>query len=184
MISCNSDYRELVNIIVRQGNEVNGTYELIGENVNVTFADTEFVKQIFGISDEFEKEFIEAICTMQEKVVGPYQTDKYLFLIPELKVAAKQLTEDCMETRRCTIVFPREHCFQSIQFLLRENTVNVVCFMRSCDAIKNLPYDIWLCSKLADMLSLYIEGSPYKCHRIKMMFGSLHIYKKDLPHVF
>ena len=184
MIHCNSEYKQLLDKIIKSGNEVNGTYELVGEKVEVMLADTSHIKHIFEISDKFEKEFVEAICTMNDKVIGPYQTEKYLFLLPALKKAVKQLKDDCTETRRCTIVFPSEHCFQSIQFLIRENTVNVVCFMRSCDAVKNLPYDIWLCSKLADMFSYYVEGSPYKCHKITMMFGSLHIYKKDLSHVF
>ena len=50
--------------------------------------------------------------------------------------------------------------------------------------LKNLPKDMWLCSKMADILSFYINKTlglhPYKYQKIKMMFGSLHVYAKDL----
>lgn len=188
MIRCNSDYKALLTSICKKGNDVKNTYELLGEKVDVMLANTTTVKEIFNISDEFESEFIEAVCKFQPKTIGPYITEKYFLLIPALKAAVDQLKDDCQETRRAVINFPKEHCFQSIQFLVRENTINAVCFMRSCDAIKNLPYDAWLCYKLADMFGYYmnetLKESPYKCYKVTMMFGSLHVYKEDVSNVF
>lgn len=188
MIRCNEDYKELLDKIYKNGLDVKDTYELVGTQIDIMLTDTKTVKEIFNISDEFENEFIESICTFKEKNIGPYITEKYFILLPSLKVAVEQLKNDCSETRRAVITFPNEHCFQSIQFLLRENTINIVCFMRSCDAINNLPYDVWLCYKLADMFSYYmnetLEESPYKYHKLTMMFGSLHVYKKDITDVF
>ena len=184
MINCHADYRALLDRICKRGLEVNETYELVGEKVEFALADSERIKVMFDIGDEFEKEFIESICKFQKKVIGPYITEKYFILVPALKEAVAQLKHDCNETRRAVITFPSEHCFQSIQFLVRENTINVVCFMRSCNAIKNLPYDAWLCYKLADMFAYYMnktsKESPYKCHKLTMMFGSLHVFKEDL----
>ena len=184
MICCNSDYKKLLEKICKEGNDVKNTYELLGTKVDVMLSDTKTVKEIFNISDEFESEFVESICKFIPKAIGPYITEKYFLLIPELKAAVDQLKNDCNETRRAVITFPKEHCFQSIQFLVRENTINVVCFMRSCDAVKNLPCDAWLCYKLADMFAYYmnetLKESPYKCHKLTMMFGSLHVYKEDI----
>lgn len=187
LIRCLYDFSILIRKIIKQGSEVKGTYELTGEKIDFMLAETNTIKDMFSISNEFENEFVESICKFQNKKLGPYITEKYFLLIPELKAAVDQLKNDCEETRRAVITFPKEHCFQSIQFLVRENTINVVCFMRSCDAIKNLPYDAWLCYKLADMFEYYmnetLEESPYKCHKLTMMFGSLHVYKEDVVNV-
>lgn len=187
MIRCNSDYKAAITNIVKRGIEVNGTYEVVGTKFAMMPMTTEEAKQMFEISDEFAREFVEAICKFEEKKIGPYITEKYFHLVPAVKEAVTQIKEDCNETRRAVITFPKEHCFQSIQFLLRENTVNVVCFMRSCDAIKNLPYDAWLCHQLADMFAHYmdetVEESPYQYHKVTMMFGSLHCYLEDLKDV-
>lgn len=187
MIRCNADYKELLVKIYKQGFDVKGTYELVGMKVDIMLASTKTIKEILNVSDEFEKEFIESICKFDPKIIGPYITEKYFMLMPALKATVDQLKDDCGETRRAIITFPREHCFQSIQFLVRENTINVVCFMRSCDAIKNFPYDAWLCYKLADMFAYYmnetLEESPYKCHKLTMMFGSLHVYQEDIANV-
>lgn len=182
-ILSNICYKKCIDYIVKYGNEVNGTYEIPAESV--TFMGlTSDIKEIFGITDEFERAFIESIASFDKKEIGPYNTEKYFHLIPGVKEAARKLSDDCLETRRAVIQFPKDHCFQSMQFLFRDNTVNVVCYMRSCDAIRNLPHDIWICSKMADIFAKYLEDvfceHPYKYHNISMMFGSLHVYRKDL----
>ena len=186
-IFCYDNYKMLLGRIAKQGNEVNGTYELVGEKVDVLLTSTDTIKEMFGISDEFEREFVKSVCEFREKIIGPYITEKYFMMVPGIKLAVEQLKDDCTETRRAVVMFPKEHCFQSVQFLLRENTINIVCYMRSCDAVKNLPHDIWLCYKMADIFAYYLnetqEESPYKCHKLSMMFGSLHAYIEDLADV-
>lgn len=181
------DYKRLIEEITKTGLEVNGTYEVIGSKVNFVRTTSEYIKEMFEISNEFEQEFMESIYHFEEKKIGPYITEKYFLLIPELKIAIQQMVKDCIKTRRCVIAFPKEHCFQSIQFLVRENTINIVCYMRSCDAIKNLPHDAWLCYKLADIFSFYFtqltEERPYDCHKLTMVFGSLHVFKEDIANV-
>ena len=189
VIRGNQDYKNIIEKLVKTGNEVNGTYELIAKGLTTKMLSTHDIVGILGLNSNMLDEFISAIMTFEYKTVGPYITEKYFMLMPNLKIAVSQLMRDNISSRRCVIAFPPEHCFQSIQFVLRENTVNAVCFMRSCDAIKNLPYDIWLCSFLADMFSYYITESkivkerPYKEHNISMFFGSLHVYKDDLKDV-
>lgn len=182
-ILCKDDYKSLLSKIKREGNEVNDTYELIGEQVIISLASTSTICEILNIEREFQTQFTSALFNFDEVEIGPYITEKYLFMIPALKKAIKQLSIDCSESRRCVIQFPEEHCFQTIQFLLRENTVNVVCYMRSCDSVKNLPHDIWICSFLADLFARYayetVGATPYKQHKIIMSFGSLHMFKED-----
>ena len=190
VLSSKKDYDSLIERLKRGANEVNGTYEFVGKGLKTKLITTEEIIDMFKLDTVMLNDFIKAISNFEETKVGPYITEKYFLLIPDLKAAVSQLKLDCKESRRCVITFPKEHCFQSIQFLVRENTINVVCFMRSCDAIKNLPYDLWLCSFLADMFAKYMEDSaisnekPYKFHSITMSFGSLHVYKEDLSNVF
>lgn len=188
MITCKKDYTTLLCKLCKEGIEVGNTYELAGEKVTFMLSETKAIKEMFEITDEFAHDFIEAISMFKDKTMGPYITEKYFSLIPALKSAADQFKRDSSNTRRAVITFPKEHCFQSIQFLLRDNTINIVCYMRSCDSVKNLPYDAWLCYTLADMLNYYLTdilgARPYKYHKLTMMFGSLHIYKEDVAHVF
>lgn len=186
-INSKADYNSLIDSMKKSLPEMNGTYECLGQSIT-TLATTQRIKEMFDISDEFEHEFVGAISQFESKEIGPYITEKYFMLIPSLKQAMLQLTDDCIETRRCVIQFPPEHCFQSMQFIVRDNTIHVVCFMRSCDAIKNLPYDIWICSKMSDIFAKYLRRTlnihPYEYHKIIMMFGSLHVYKEDIKDVF
>lgn len=176
------DHNAIVNSLVKTGAEVNGTYEHIGSSVSYA-GTTEMFSQAFDISSAFEYDFIQSISTFEAKQIGPYKTDKYFLLIPSLKEALIQLRDDCVETRRCIITFPPEHCFQSMQFFVREKTVEVVCYMRSCDVIKNLTHDMWICLKMADIFAKYVSDifhvHPYDYHKVTMMVGSLHVFKED-----
>lgn len=182
------NYDGIIDKLKKEGYETNGTYEFVGKGLKTSLIKTEDIIEMFNLDTGILDEFVKSISMFEEKRVGPYQTDKYFLLIPDLKEAVSQLKLDNPESRRCVITFPKEHCFQTIQFLVRENTINVVCFMRSCDVIKNLPYDLWLCSFLADLFGHYMSESmstnPYTAHKITISFGSLHVYKEDLSNVF
>lgn len=185
-IRCKSDYENLIRKLQQEALEVRGTYEVIGETVRIK-GSIKDIKELFEIDNDFERQFIRAISTFEDVKIGPYIASRYFNLIPGIKKAIRNMVLDCYETRRCVIPFPSDHCFQSIQFLIRENTVNVVCYMRSCDAIKNLPHDIWLCSKMADIfagcISKMMDEELYKFYDIRMVFGSLHAFKEDIPDV-
>lgn len=187
-IRCKNDYLELLKKLKKEAREINGTYEFIGRTIEFV-GNTAMVKSTFGITDDFEREFISAISKFEKKEIGPFLTEKYFLLLPGIKMAMGKLIRDCDETRRCVLNFPPEHCFQSVQFLLRDNTVHVVCYMRSCNAVKNLPYDMWLCAKMADIYAQTFmkmfpnKSRPYGYYSISMMFGSLHMFKEDSNYV-
>lgn len=181
------DYHKLRDYINKTGNEVNGTYELLSVPLSTGFISTKSLETTLGLDKNVTNEFKRCLFDGIKTKIGPYITEKYLFLIPALKSAMTQLKTDCSETRRCIISFPEEHCFQSIQFILRERTVHVSCFMRSCDVYKNLPYDLWICSFLADLYKIYCRDllgmQSYDAHNITFLVGSLHAYKEDSKHV-
>lgn len=188
LLHCKEDYRKLIEKLVKEGLDINSTYELIGHDIRARVTSTEEIIDIFELDKDVINGFVKAISNFDATKIGPYITEKYFLLMPSLKDAVLQLKLDSMGSRRCVITFPKEHCFQSIQFLVRENTIHVVCFMRSCDVVKNLPYDMWLCSFLADVFANYIEKTTnktlYTHHNITMYFGSLHVFKEDLDNVF
>lgn len=185
-IFCKSDYKNVIKKIIKEGVEVNKTYELCAETISL-IETTEALLETFDIDSSFEREFIESISKFIKKDIGPYDTEKYFFLIPGIKTIIQMLVHDCLETRRCVLRFPEGHCFESIQFIIRENTVNVVCYMRSCNAIKNLPHDIWICSKMADIFKSLVYNllgiKLYEYNKITMMFGSLHVFKEECTDV-
>ena len=176
--------KNMVEALIKMGNDVNGTYEFVGEIVVNRVLDTNSMIERYNLDKDVIDKFVWAITHFEEVMVGPYDTSKYLHLLPSIKKCLKHLKSDCYDTRRCVITFPSEHCFQSIQFLYRDNTINVICFMRSCDAIKNLAYDMWLCSFLGDVFKKHFEDvtglKPHPVNRIVMTIGSLHVYKEDL----
>lgn len=183
-IRCNDDYYTLLDKIQGRGFDVNGTFELVGEQLTIPLMTSEQVAEMFNILPQFRDRFIEDLYKFEDESLGPYRTKYYFFMIPALMIAMKSFKEDCNDTRRCVIKFPVNHCFQSIQFLIRDNTVNIVCNMRSCNAIANLPTDIWICAFLGDSLSrkfndMY-EGSLYSSYKIIMNIGSLHVFKADV----
>lgn len=176
-------HKNIVARIKARGSEINGTYELTGCGLITHSATTRTIIDELGLDESVIEDFVYHVTNFKEAQIGPYDTSKYLMAVPDARAATNHIEHDCLESRRCVVMFPPEHCFQSIQFLIREGRVDVVCFMRSCDAIKNLPYDVWLCSWLADIF-LYNLGKTGAIlsdkHKITMSFGSLHVYKEDL----
>lgn len=184
IITSRLDYKDLVYKIMSQGANVGGTYEELGVKLDVKFRTTEEIAEMLDIDDDFVYDFLRAILANEEKQLGVYDTSKYLFIVPAVKKAIKQIVLDSEKTRRAVISFPEEHCFQTIQFIVRDKTVHVMCFMRSCDVVKNLRKDIWLCSWLADVFASHykeVTGEElYDKHYINMMVGSLHVYQSDM----
>lgn len=66
-------------------------------------------------------------------------------------------------------------CTSTIQFLVRNNKVHAIVYMRSNDAIWGLPYDIFLFTMLQELLAceLNLELGEYT-----HIVGSLHIYER------
>ncbi|MEQ8688731.1 MAG: thymidylate synthase [Imperialibacter sp.] len=66
-------------------------------------------------------------------------------------------------------------CTCTIQFLIRENRLNAITYMRSNDVIWGLPYDVFFFTMLQEILAykLGVEVGDYY-HFV----GSLHLYKR------
>lgn len=69
-------------------------------------------------------------------------------------------------------------CTCNIQFLIRDDKLNAIVYMRSNDAIWGLPYDVFLFTMLQELLSceLGVELGSY-FH----VAGSLHLYERHFP---
>jgi thymidylate synthase len=66
-------------------------------------------------------------------------------------------------------------CTCSIQFMIRDDRLHAIVYMRSNDAIWGLPYDIFLFTMLQELLALELDtelGSYFH------LVGSLHLYKR------
>jgi thymidylate synthase len=66
-------------------------------------------------------------------------------------------------------------CTCSIQFMIRDDRLHAIVYMRSNDAIWGLPYDIFLFTMLQELLALELGtelGSYFH------LVGSLHLYKR------
>lgn len=67
-------------------------------------------------------------------------------------------------------------CTCTMQFMIRKKRLNMIVFMRSNDAYKGLPHDIFSFTMLQEIIarSLKVELGTYK-HSV----GSLHLYESD-----
>jgi thymidylate synthase len=66
-------------------------------------------------------------------------------------------------------------CTCSIQFMIRDDRLHAIVYMRSNDAIWGLPYDVFLFTMLQELLALELGtelGSYFH------LVGSLHLYKR------
>jgi thymidylate synthase len=66
-------------------------------------------------------------------------------------------------------------CTCSIQFLIRDDKLNAIVYMRSNDAIWGLPYDVFLFTMLQELLALELGAELGSYHHL---VGSLHLYRR------
>jgi thymidylate synthase len=69
-------------------------------------------------------------------------------------------------------------CSLSYQVMIRENKVDLIYTMRSCDLLTHFPIDVCLALLLQDWF--VNELSQYTTGTFTIFMGSLHAYKKDL----
>lgn len=68
-------------------------------------------------------------------------------------------------------------CATSMQFLVRENKLHSIVYMRSNDAFLGLPYDVFLFTMVQELLACEVGvdlGSYYHC------VGSIHLYERNV----
>lgn len=68
----------------------------------------------------------------------------------------------------------------SLQFLLRENKLNLICYMRSNDFWNGLPFDVGIFTFLQEVMASWLKT---KLGTYTHFTGSAHIYLKDLQKV-
>lgn len=68
----------------------------------------------------------------------------------------------------------------SLQFLLRKNKLNLICYMRSNDFWNGLPFDIGIFSFLQEVMASWLK---IKVGNYIHFVGSAHIYLKDLQKI-
>lgn len=69
-------------------------------------------------------------------------------------------------------------CSMHYQFMRRDNALQGMYVMRSCDLITHFPYDIWHALELQRFVA-GAEGISIPTGRFTFFTGSLHIYAKD-----
>ena len=97
-IMCNKHYKELVEMIIQSGNEVNGTYEVIGEQIIVPLITSAGVQVMMDVPINLKEEFILALDNLETKQIGPYDTSHYLFMVNSVKALTKSILDDCLLT--------------------------------------------------------------------------------------
>ena len=68
-------------------------------------------------------------------------------------------------------------CTETIQLLLRDESLNAVVSMRSWDLIKGLPYDLMMFGGLVQALAAVLDRDP---GWVRVTAGSAHVYEEDL----
>lgn len=138
-------------------------------------------------SKEFIKWFDDTLYNANEsKTFGPYDSLYYMFLINEI-TRVSEIIKGNEITRQAVIHFPQNHCFNSIQFMMREGVkgkpqMMVSCSMRSCNVRANLKFDMDICYYLASrVISKLNKDNHYSAAvpiQVTMVIGSLHSFVK------
>lgn len=73
-------------------------------------------------------------------------------------------------------------CTMYSQFFVRDGYLSMTTYQRSCDIIKGFSYDVpWSCHFMNMVLDrLQDKGKVYSLGEFTHVFGSLHLYEKDL----
>jgi thymidylate synthase len=99
-----------------------------------------------------------------------------------------QLLKDDPHSRRAILTFGdplTEHsslsvdlaCTISLQFLIRDNKLHAITYMRSNDIILGLPYDLFIFTMLQEMMVKILQVDLGQYHHF---IGSLHLYDRHL----
>lgn len=79
----------------------------------------------------------------------------------------------------------RVPCTLGYHFMVREGALNITYFIRSCDALRHWPDDVYMAGRLAQWVADRLDTEPtglrFKPGKLIMHIGSLHIFEGDLP---
>lgn len=158
------------------------TFEAVGAHFKLKDLTNEAFKEL-GLNMTDAYNIVKYATCGEETSVGPYIISHYIDMFKQLKNLSEVITEGDIWSRQYVIQFPAIHCFQSIQFLFRDNEVFVVVNMRSCNFRKNFLMDVFLSYYCGVTLAQAIE-EKYECTmdriHVIMNIGSLHIFKNEV----
>lgn len=108
--------------------------------------------------------------------------------IDQISWAASELAND-LDSRRCYINIWRERpgpskdipCTTGIQFIVRDNQLNVIVNMRSQDVVWGMPYDILTFSAIGKFMQVFlwsVKNIGVGLGKLYVRAGSLHIYEQ------
>lgn len=159
--------------------ETADTVELVGVRVEYknTTAMTILHASLAGTSVEDFYNIVSMASNLKKATIGPYITEHYFDMFRQLAVIEDDIRfkRKNAESRQFVISFERLHCFQSIQFLIRGNTIFAIANMRSCNAKDNLAMDAALVAYCAQRIRS-TGWQDAEIHVI-MNIGSLHIFR-------
>lgn len=173
----------MILFVKSEGRKINNTKEIINDVTEFEDITTAEILNTFNLDKTFTMNFEYDVKNKTEGKYGPYDMKYYHDIFDKLESAIDLLVTDNINTRRCIIQFDKDHCFQYIQFLIRDNKLTVICNMRSCNVEDNYKSDIFICSILADKLKeIYankFRTTLHQTHDIIMNVGSLHAFIKE-----
>lgn len=130
--------------------------------------------------------------------MAPYSDDGFFMsgaygpkIVDQLGYICKTLAAD-LGSRQAVLTIWRERpgkskdipCTVAMQFLVRDNEIHCITFMRSSDAIMGLPYDSIMFSLtsayILSILSHHYGVKGMKLGTLQVTIGSSHIYNKDI----
>ena len=157
---------DLIEIIKRNGSEINNTLEIL--DVNLEYKS--FVVRDW--CDYLEKlELNYADITIREKLF-------YDRILSSLKhIINSQLKEHSQSESSRRFIYTSQECIDSIHLLKRDNTLRVFVNIRSSDILKILPIDMYYLNRIVDGLNYEF----FKCSKTQLQFhiNSLHLYLDD-----
>lgn len=164
--------------------ETSDTYEAIGVSLALTdvkeslFHDERIV-ELSNFNHDKVQSFLDHAAKGSDTTIGPYTSSFYFDMFNQLFELAGKIENGNvpLDSRQLVIQFPKLHCFQSIQILIRGQEITVISNMRSCNYEDNFVTDVYLTYTLGKMLRNLCGYTNHKIHVI-MHIGSLHIFKQ------
>lgn len=164
-------------------NETPTTYEWLGAQIKFEgLKEASFA--IAGLDMLATLKIMQGISHKRDLVIGPYKTAHYFSMFDQVEeLETKILRSLDLWSRQHVIQFDRMHCFQSMQFMMRDEEMNVVVNMRSCNFKDNFLMDVYISYWLGSYLALSFEaqmGCTTPKVNVIMNIGSLHIFKEEV----
>lgn len=152
--------------------------------LNYRFAVAEWVWMIFGRSDVASLEqYNSQMAQFTDDGVfltgayGPHICAQYPGMLRKLK-ADPNTRQAVIEIHRPQVATKDEPCTLSLQFLLRNGSLNLIATMRSSDVWLGVPYDVFTFTQLQNCFAgeLGVNRGWLSLH-----MGSSHLYERDIP---